>query len=45
MTRTSALLREHMSVRLKSRLERHLLLTTKLRIDYRDNRDAFIIDP
>ncbi len=42
---TSALLRERMSVRLKSRLERHLLLKTKLRIDYRDNRDAFVIDP
>ncbi len=38
---TNALLREHLSVRLKTSLELHLLLKTKLRIDSRENRDAF----
>ncbi len=36
-----ALLHEHLSVRTKTRLERHLLLKSKLRIDSRENRDAF----
>ncbi len=38
----SALLREHLSVRLKTRLKRHLLSKTKLRIVSRENRDAFL---
>ncbi len=36
----SALLHEHLSVWIKTRLERHLLLKSKLRIDSRENRYA-----
>jgi len=37
----STLLYEHLSVQIKSRLERHVLLKCKLRIYSRENRDAF----
>ncbi len=38
--RTSALRHENLSVQIKSRLERHLLLKSKLRIDSRENHNA-----
>ncbi len=40
----SALLHEHLSLRLKTRLERHLLLKSKLRIDSRENRESRCTD-
>lgn len=38
---TSALLHKHLNVWIKSRLECHLLLKSKLRMDSRENHDAF----
>ncbi len=40
-THTGTLLHEHLSVRIKTRLECHPLFKSKLRIDSRENRDAF----
>ncbi len=41
----SALLHQHLSVQLKTRLERHLLLKSKLRLDSRENHDNLRFDP
>ncbi len=39
--RTSALLHQHLSVSIKTRVERHLLLKSTLRIHSREKRDLF----